>query len=83
MTECVYKLKNGKVISTYADEKGNILMTKEAFEIMSKSWKDGYQQGRADAIDEVLKLPKHNHYDNYNDLMYQSIRVEDIKCLKE
>lgn len=38
---------------------------------------------RTDVIEEILLLPKHNHYDNYNELMYQSIKVEDIEKLKE
>lgn len=53
MTEYVYKLKNGKLISAYADEKGNISITREALEILVNSWNDGYEKGRADAIEEV------------------------------
>lgn len=51
MTEHVYKLKNGQVISAYADEKGNISITKEALEIMIDSWNEGYKKGRNDAVD--------------------------------
>lgn len=50
MTEYAYKLKNGKIVSAYADEKGNISITKETLEIMANSWNDGYQKGRADII---------------------------------
>lgn len=56
VTEYVYKLKNGKVISAYADEKGNISINKESLEIMVNSWNDIYEKGRADAIDELSDL---------------------------
>lgn len=55
MTEHVYRLKNGQVISAYADEKGNISITKEALEIMIDSWNEGYKKGRNDAIDEFTE----------------------------
>lgn len=73
MTEFVYKLKNGKVISAYADEKGNISITKEALEIMANGWNDGYQQGRADAIAEFKDLGK----------LYSEIREEAYKEFAE
>lgn len=53
MTEYVYKLKNGKVISAYADEKGNVSITKEALEIMANSWNDGYQKGFMDGVNDT------------------------------
>lgn len=53
MTEHVYKLKTGKVISAYEDEKGNISITKEAFEKMVNGWDAGYQKGFMDGVDDT------------------------------
>ena len=43
---------------------------------------DGFQQGRAEAVDLlkgiVLDLDRCNHYDMYNELMYQSVKVDDV-----
>lgn len=39
-------------------------------------------QIKLDIIDEILKIQKLNHYDCCNELMYQSIKVNDIKQFK-
>lgn len=80
MTEYVYKLKNGKVISAYADERGNISITKEALEIMANGWNDGYQQGRADQKKED------NEFFNFEsawELEKQKIRADAIEEFKQ
>ena len=96
MTEYVYKLKNGKLVSAYADEKGNISITKEALEIMVNSWNVGYQKGfsdgclkgRADAIEEIAtrleaELLMIMPRDNVKFIMYKVHTVlEQLKKLK-
>lgn len=44
---------------------------------------DLYNRSREETITDILKLPKLNHYDNYNELMYQSIKVSVIEKLKK
>ena len=62
-------------------------ISKEAFEKMkSKSYKYGYRQGYAKAIDDVLKLPKYTFYDTSKEFMnirIDAISIEDILKLKE
>ena len=62
-------------------------ISKEAFEKMkSKSYKYGYRQGYAKAIDDVLKLQKYTFYDTSNEFMnirIDAISIEDILKLKE
>ena len=96
MTEYVYKLKNGKLVSAYADEKGNIAITKEALEIMTNSWDDGYQKGysdgcikgRAEAIEECINdlIREHEIWINLGVREYASgvrLCIEDLFKLKE
>ena len=62
-------------------------ISKEAFEKMkSKSYQYGYRQGYANAIDDVLKLPKYAFYDTSKEFMnirIDAISIEDILKLKE
>lgn len=78
MTEYVYKLENGKIISAYADEKGNMTITKEALEIMVNSWNDAYQQGRADTIEEVKEKLNVTGAEITFELPVEEILGEDI-----
>ena len=80
MTEYVYKLKNGKLVSAYADEKGNITMTKEALEIMTNSWNDGYQKGFQDGVDNTTEKAKktnwfaEEHIEDFIDFVFNDAR---------
>lgn len=91
MTEYVYKLKNGKVVSAYADEKGNISITKEALEIMVNSWNVGYQKGysdgclksRTDAIKEFAEAYKNFMNESGCNIHENCIDGDCIDCFKD
>lgn len=85
MTEYVYKLKNGKVISVYADEKGNISITKDALEMMINSWNDGYQKGFQEGYNRALEdfkeyLLRHKHLvrEFETGYKYEAVKIEFI-----
>ena len=89
LTVCLESDTEGQVLASVDIEdvlkqcKEN-LISKEAFEKMkSKAYHYGYRKGHSKALDEVLKLTKHIHYDMRDYLMYKSIRTEDIEKLKE
>lgn len=53
------------------------------FEGIQRLLLDLYKRSREETIDDILKLHRLNHYDNYNELMYQSIKVSVIEKLKK
>lgn len=80
MTEYVYKLKNGKLVSAYADEKGNISISKEALEIMVNSWNEGYQKGQQYLLKDVLKKLKRSDLETFNQAIdYLQERLNELE----
>lgn len=84
MTEYVYKLKNGKVVSAYADENGNMTITKEALEIIANSWNDGYQKGFQDGVDITTEKAqksnwfKEEHIEDFIDFINENGTNQEI-----
>ena len=82
MTEYVYKLKNGKIVSAYADEKGNISITKEALEIMANSWNDGYQKGYSDG-NLKGRADAEKEHEAMCETCIHKVSADDIKAIED